>query len=449
MHDQASMLFHDACMAPVQGLGAPVWGPHEYSNLEYRGSLPNVSKLKALRRQVWDLGQQQLKDVHESNEAWPDHSARKGDYYPLSEEEDQYKGVGENSVARFEMIKLMLDQFFIRHGRFAVLHLAFCHTWRYHQQTPYDKCFKWTDGDRLATRKTGFIFLNEQHLINIRCDGNKILLCETDMSDTDTNRDLAVFLKHRQVFPTGTVIEIDENTPEGWKGGCNTLAMVNATLSHNEYASVEEANEMKIPLVEAIYKKMRTTNKTPRSLAGYQWRHWKLGINAPWSCSREVVSHSHPSLGLVEYGSRWDDNEEHRAIMEAFHNADLSTYGYEDPPDKEYDRESDEFKAWQVGYDIEAEEIKEQLDDQARVEQPMADWVKAYRDAVAQYGAERWDTVPYRPVPAYMAHEPFEDPNDHDAYDHDGTYTPAEIEAWKNRGDNDKYTPYFPKVPWK
>ena len=217
--------------------------------------------------------------------------------------------------------------------------------------------------------------------------------------------------------------------------------MVNATLPHNEYASIEDGNHIKVDFVRAIFQTMRMTHKTPKELAGDEWRHWKLKINAPHECYRQVVCNLAPDMGLVAYGSALDGNKKHHRICQEF----LETGSdYEDPPDEVHDRESDAFKESQARF--ESEFYSAQLDSDARVSQPKKDWINAHRDAVAQYQAGRWDTIPYRS--RYNQHDDdFLDP-DEENFENDGTYTEQEHEAWRHRHEENKYTEYFPNVPW-
>jgi hypothetical protein len=441
-------LFPHTDIAPMQ-VGAPVWGPDKYSALEHRGSLDTVDQLSKLRKKIWALGKRQMKQT----EAELENVAHSDD--TMFEMGGQYKGVGENSVAKFEMIKLMLDEFFITYGEFEVLHVSFSATWRYDDPKPYSIPFKWTTGDlwtngeRFMEMKTGFMFINEEHLINIRLKDNHILMCETQMRDS---LGFSAFLKYFKVFPPGLTISTDKNTPQQvrGKGGCNTMAMVNALLRNTEYASVQDGNELKIPMVEKIIKKLMKTGTTPSELAGSDWKHWKLGINAPWESYREVLSSTGSDGVLVEYASAEDPNRDHHLIKQQhdMHEADSDADHPPDSPLDDSDTESEGLmEEKSEAYHDEGDWLGDQLDRDAIDSVPKKEWVKDHREARVAYEAGGWSFVPFKRSNRDEEDEDDEDEDDEDWVSGDAI-TEEEHMQYRHRHRPSKYTDFHRKYDW-
>jgi hypothetical protein len=436
------MLFpHTNIAAPMQ-VGAPIWGPDKYSALENRGTLDTVDQLSKLRKNVWAVGKRQMKQT----EAGPGDDA----LWARFQMEQQYKGVGENSVAKFEMIKLMLDEFFITYGEFEVLHVSFSHSWRYESPIPGSVPFKWTTGDRWTNgerfmeMKTGFMFVNEEHLINIRLKDNQILMCETQMRDS---LGFSAFLKYLKVFPPGLTVSTDKNTPQQvrGKGGCNTMAMVNALLPNTEYASVQEGNALKIPMVQEIIKKLIKTGKTPSELAGSDWKHWMLGINKPGENYREVLNSTNSDAALVQYASEEDPTRHHHLLAERhdMHGSDSDTDHSHPGSMDDSDTESEGLmEEKEEAYHAEGEWLGAQFDEDAIERVPEEEWVEDHRAAKVAYNAGGWSSMPYKP------RKLDEEDEEGQGWVSGGDITEEEHMAFLHRLLPSKYTDFHRKYDW-
>jgi hypothetical protein len=378
-------------------IGAPVWKPGMFNVLEHRGDAQTVEKLGDMRRRVWKLRTQRKSQQQMLQTA------------RFDEEDDEYKGAGENSVAKFPMIKIMFDAFFTLHGKFAVVHVAYDKYWDnpgVGLPAPYQKSFTWTNPELFKSMRVGFMIVNEQHVMNIRWRGsNEIVLRETQTNeDTKSFRN---FLAARQVFGPNRIITVDPATPQQFNGGCNTMAMANALLPDDQYASIVDGNEMKIPLVEMIYKQMLHTGQSPAAMAGDGWRHWALHINAPWDSSPEVLKHKDSDyfLDLVEFGSEHDPNPQNQAMRDNYY-----------PPEEENNKREENSRIQNER--LAASELK---------------WVIRRRMQIERHNAEGWQSIPSTSRYAkdmraqYLAAE--EDGEDHpDSHNPGITY--AEHDAW-------------------
>jgi hypothetical protein len=332
-------------------IGAPVYKPGMLNILDNRGDRRTVEDLSDMRKLMWKLRK------------------KRGD-----QDEDQYKGAGENSVAKFPMIKVLLDTFFVRYGAFAVVHVAYDDMWDHPSlaDAPYQRAFTWTNQQLFKHMRTGFMILNEQHMINIRWRGsNEIVLRETQIDEIPSG--VRNFLNAHEVFGRNRRITVDHKTPQQYNGGCNTMAMANAILPDDQYATIVDGNEIKIPLLKTIYAHLIKTGQTPNEMAGDDWRHWKLGINAPWGSLPQVWNDKNKNShhDLVDFGSEEDPDVQHQLMYDR----------YNQPQNDESEWDLNSYTSRRAERDKENAELESK-------------WVKDRRERIQQHHEEGWRVVP-------------------------------------------------------
>jgi hypothetical protein len=239
------------------------------------GWVPPMKRLSDVRAAVWEM----FREHHP-------HGAS-------GDEEIYYKGFGENSTAQYPILMLLFKEFFAEYGSYAVLHVSFGQTMRPFtgDGTEVENRFHWTDKELFEKRGGGFLFINEQHVVNIRTSTkNAIVVRETQLSDiADAFYD---FLSKSKIFGDRRVI-VDKRTLKQVKGGCESMAMVNALLPNGQYASNRDGNLMKIEYVERIYHKIKDNGSCVSDMDDLSWKHEHLGIHEPWyddSCSESSSS---------------------------------------------------------------------------------------------------------------------------------------------------------------
>ena len=216
---------------------------------------------------------------------------------------DQYKGFGEDSTCRYPMIRLLFNNFFKQFGAFGVLHVSFAD-----RKDQPKRRLKWTNEYLFERRKQAFIFLNEQHVMNLRINDNgEIIIRDSQMYDA---RDGCYeFLRRSKIFGDRKII-VDLATPQQNNGCCETMSMTNALLDSNHYATVQDANILKLRYGKVIFNMLLMKHKSPNELSSGDWRHASLGLIPPWESLERRVDWSW--LG----GESW--KEETRQIEKGF-----------------------------------------------------------------------------------------------------------------------------------
>jgi hypothetical protein len=237
-----------------------------------------------------------------------------------------YKGAGENATARYWMIKMLFDEFQEEFGDHAVLHMSVEHTEEpfgiqldkqnkkrssrnpaYHPD-PDDltKRLKWTNKHLFTQKQGGFIFLNEEHVVNIRLDANNnVVIRETqreDIGDTFKNclYESGIFDVYESGILRKRLISFDERTPQQTAGGCTVMAMFNARCSKDVYPTTEDINNLRLHFFLNIYDKLIASGETPMDIAGDEWMHFRLGLFSPHGTSEGTPWYAETSTEFCE-----------------------------------------------------------------------------------------------------------------------------------------------------
>jgi len=188
---------------------------------------------------------------------------------------DQYKGFGEDSTCRYPMIRLLFSNFFKQFGEFGVLHVSFAD-----RKDQPKKRLKWTNEHLFERKKQAFLFFNEQHVMNLRMNDNgDIVIRDSQMYHARDG--YYEFLRRSKIFGDRKII-VDLATPQQNNGCCETMSMANALLDANHYATVQDANILKLRYCKVIFRMLLTEHKSPNELSSGDWRHASLGLIPPW-----------------------------------------------------------------------------------------------------------------------------------------------------------------------
>ena len=280
-------------------------------------------KLDTMRCDMWDLYNKRVRENHGT--------AR----YELEwgDQRDSYKGVGENSGSRYSMIKLLFDEFFAVYGEYAVLHVS---TYDYFADWQKDDDIatrlKWTNKNLFAERRTGFIFTNEQHVVNIRLDENDNIIIRETQRHTVTEEFLK-FLVDSGIFGDAKVV-FDDNTPQQIHGGCTALAMISALCTDDIYPNNDDANEFKMDFFQNIYNKLIESGKHPVDLASDEWRHYRMNLFEPFEFGPAKIPH-HDRICV-----KWNKEEEINKLEDEYRDFLLLH------AEREWDKKQDTAPAW-------------------------------------------------------------------------------------------------------
>jgi hypothetical protein len=221
--------------------------------------------------------------------------------------------------------------------------------------------------------------------------------------------------------------------------------MVNALLPNTEYASVQEGNALKIPMVQEIIKKLIKTGKTPSELAGSDWKHWMLGINKPGENYREVLNSTNSDAALVQYASEEDPTRHHHLLAERH-----DMYGSDSDTDHSHPGEMDDsdteseglMEEKEAAYHAEGEWLGAQFDEDAIERVPEEEWVEDHRAAKVAYNAGGWSSMPYKP------RKRDEEDEEGQGWVSGGDITEEEHMAFLHRLLPSKYTDFHRKYDW-
>jgi hypothetical protein len=258
--------------------------------------------LKVLAREMWDLYDEKIANSTSAER-----------YMLQSDFLHAYKGAGENAVAKYWMIKMLFDEFQEKFGDHAVLHMSVVHTEEpfgiqldrrnnerssrnpaYHF-VPDDltKRLKWTNKHLFTKEQGGFIFLNEEHVVNIRLDANNnVVIRETQLEEHgDTFRnclyDSGIFDVYESGIHRKRLVSCDEKTPQqSGGGGCTIMAMFNARCCQDVYPTIEDINNLRLLFFRNVYNRLSASGSTPMDIAGDEWMHFRLGLFSAHGTSR-------------------------------------------------------------------------------------------------------------------------------------------------------------------
>ena len=182
-------------------------------------------------------------------------------------------GFGCDAYTKYAMLRLLFLEFVKEFEQFAVLHVSY---------DGYGNMgvnrFCWTN-QHLFTEEnaTGFILLNESHMMSMRKTDNQVVILDTNL---EGRLDGFCFFLHRTCIFGRSKIVIDEETPqqEMGHGGCVAMSFVNALLPDGAYATQTDAEVMKLPYIEKIFDMIVDGHCSPYDLAPEDWRHKSLGL---------------------------------------------------------------------------------------------------------------------------------------------------------------------------
>ncbi|KAJ1468580.1 hypothetical protein T484DRAFT_1755049 [Baffinella frigidus] len=187
-------------------------------------------------------------------------------------EDKYYMGFGSDAYTKYAMMRLLWDCYVEEYGQFAVLHVSYDR----HDNTGMHR-FAWTNQHLFSENATGFILLNEGHMMSMRRTNNQVVIRDTNL---DARLDGFWGFLHRTGIFGGSKIVLDEETPQQGMGhgGCVVMSFVNTLLPDHCYATADDAEVMKLPYIEKIFDMIVRGNCSPYDLAPNDWRHESLGL---------------------------------------------------------------------------------------------------------------------------------------------------------------------------
>jgi hypothetical protein len=253
---------------------------HRETNAAAIKAVKTKQSLKAVALAMWDLYKKKCE-----NSTGSALEGLKGFY------RHAYKGAGENSAARYWMIKMLFDKFQRDNGEYAVLHVSVTHTdmpWgaKHERRGAYDqaKRLKWTNEHLFAKRGVGFMFVNETHVVCFRLDkDNNVVIRETQAEEFgDIFKDC---LYDSGIFGN-KLLFYDEETPQQTKGSCTAMAMCSAMLPDHVYPTEDDINSLKLKYFREILLDLVESGASPMDQASDEWKHFRIGLFDPYAWDR-------------------------------------------------------------------------------------------------------------------------------------------------------------------